>query len=335
MRAGVPAGGQFAPTHRHEATGVTLSDGPDPGGGIPATVVLAEATTWGRRYARRYGADPEEVAGATAVAFYEQRARRRAAAKPAIDDHAYLNTLARGIALQAIGADRNYVRQAWRRYRARCDEVMQELGRELTSSEEDEIAAAIVATQEPRRRAPVGFHRTRRVVSLEAPTSGHDHDGDVASIAESLAAVGDTEASVLGRGDTLGPVAERAEQLAQDGDHAAARRLAWDALAELSGAPSVQPGSVTERNAAACRRLVRGVGGAGMIAAAYERGLAEPRATEALFAPFGDLDDEGRDGIVATLSAHRHLADDLWDMALRAATTERATRRPSRGENGA
>jgi hypothetical protein len=324
VRAGVPAGGQFAPSRRPEATGIELSEDPGPAGqGLPATAVLAEATRWGTAYARRYGAEAPEVIGEVAVVFYEQRARRRVAGKAMLSDAAYLNSLARSIALQAVGADRSYVRQAWRTYQARCDEAMQALGRELRSAEEDEIAASVIAAQPPRRRAPADFHRPRRPVSLETAAIGHGHGETGRSIAASLAGAGDTEEAALGHDTPLGPIAETAEQLAQHGDHAAARRLAWDALAELAGAPPAKVASVTERQAAAARRAVRRAGGAGVLGEAYARGLAGPEQAEALFAPFGAISGAERDAVAGVLTARRHLADELWDLALRAATSKR------------
>ncbi|MDA8317664.1 MAG: hypothetical protein M0010_21245 [Actinomycetota bacterium] len=315
----MPTGGQFAPASRPEATGIQLSEDR----ALSDEAVLAEATRWGQRYARRYGVEVAEVIGEAAVRFYEQRARRASTTAPAVNEAGYLNTLARSIALEAIGADRSYVRQAWRRYQTRCDERMQELGRELSSAEEDELAASIVAAQEPRRRAPADFHRTRRVRSIDAPVHRPGSHDDPRSLDETLAGADDTEQLATAEVHRLGAVGEAAEWLATSGDHAGARRLAWDALAELAGAPSVKASSVTERRAASARRAVRGAGGAGAVAAAYTRGLAEPEQADALFAPYGPISDEQRDAVADVLASRRHLADELWDMALRAATIQR------------
>lgn len=315
MRAGVPAGGQFAPIGRPEADGIELVDDPAPGNtALDGEAVLAEATRWGTRYARRYGADAAEVIGEVAVRFYERRARTGSAA-PVRNDVGYLRTLARSIAIQAVGAERSYVRQAWRAYQARCDEAMQRLGHGLTSAQEDEIAASVIAAQEPRRRAPAGFHRRRQAVSLDA--AAHR------PVATSLAGPDATEALATGRDRALGPLGEMAERLAAAGDHAGARRLAWDAFAELVGAPAVEASCVTEREAAAARKAVADAGGAGALAEAHARGRTTPAQVSALFAPFGELDDDERDAVVAALGARRQLADELWDLALRAATKRR------------
>ena len=319
----MPTGGQFAPTHRPEATGVHLTEDPGPAqDGVAASTVLAEATAWGKRYAHRYGVEEAEVIGATALAFYEQRARRAAAGKVPIKEGAYLNTLARNIALQAIGADRSYVRQAFRSYQQRCAESVQELGRELSQHEEDDIAAAIIAAQEPRRRAPADFHRRTRTVSLDTPnTSRPSQHGP--TIAESLFGSDELAERTDEPERHLGELGERAAQLVEMGNRAAAKRFAWDALAELSGAPRVQPSAVTERHAARARQVINEAGGALAVARSYDRGLAEPPATTALFAPFGAIDDDGRDAVVATIRARPHLANELWDLALRSATVQR------------
>ena len=311
----MPAGGQFAPTGRPEAVGIELVDDPGPGGtALDGEAVLAEATRWGTRYARRYGADAAEVIGEVAVRFYERRART-ASGSPVRNDVAYLRTLARSIAIQAVGAERSYVRQAWRAYQGRCDEAMQRLGHGLSRAEEDEIAASVIAAQEPRRRAPAGFHRRRQEVSLDA--AAHR------PAATSLVGPDDTEALATDQGRTLGPLGEMAEQLGAAGDHAGARRLAWDAFAELVGAPAVEASSVTEREAAAARKEAADAGGACALAEDHARGLATPAQVSALFAPFGELADDERDAVVAALRAQRRLADELWDLALRAATKKR------------
>lgn len=331
MRAGVPSGGQFAPTSRPEATGIDLRDDTAPEdsreteGGLEggAEAVLAEAKKWGTRYARRYGVDAEDVIGEAAARFYEQRARRASTGTPLLNEAGYLNTLARSIALEAIGADHSYVRQAWRRYRSRCDEAMQELGRELRSDEEDAIASSIVATQEPRRRAPKDFHRTRRTVSLDAPAHGAASGEGPTPLSDQLVGEPDAAQEAHERQRELGPIGDTVHQLAASGDHAGARRQAWDAIAELAHAPAVLRSSVTERRAASARRAVRGAGGAGAVAQAYARGLAEPEQADALFAPFGPISDAQRDAVVAVLTTRRRLADELWDTAIRAATTQR------------
>ena len=49
----------------------------------------------------------------------------------------------------------------------------------------------------------------------------------------------------------------------------------------------------------------------------------EDEGTIALFAPFGDVDEDGRDAVCAMLSARPGLADELWGAALSAATRRR------------
>ena len=299
VRRGVPAGGQFAPTPRREATGVELTEDPS------AEAVLAHARHWGTLFARRYGVDVTEVVGEAAVRFYERRASLGARVQR--NDAAYVRTLTRNIAIQALGADRSYVRQAWRSYQARCDAAMQRLGRELTSVEEDEIAASVIAAQEPRRRAPGDFHRKRQISSLDAtPERAFDRAAPASSAAGELGALG-----------------AKVEQLAASGDRVEVRHLAWDALAELSGAPRVEEGSVTERDAAASRRIVAAAGGAAALAGSHVAGTASPEHAAALFAPFGHLDDDAKAQVADVLCRHRRMADQLWDLALRAATKKR------------
>lgn len=324
----MPTGGRFTAVNRPAASGLGLAD-PDEPDVLGDRDVLAEAEKWGRCYARRFGLDSADVTSEALARFYAQRAKLVAKARSGLvlNERAYLNSLARNVALEMCGFDRNCTRQAHRRYEALCDLRMQETGTRLTAAEEDEIAAQVIAAQPPKRRAPVGFHRKTRVVSLadEATSNaaetkrleGHSVDGWPAEdgVEEATEAAAAAEATVA-----------LVESLVENGDRARARRLAWDALADLEGVSTrVASSSVTEGRAAAVRRVVRASGGMAVLARRYERGLVETsEQVDAIFAPYGELDDEQRDEVVALLCSHARLADDIWDSALRAATVQRS-----------
>jgi hypothetical protein len=328
----VPTGGRFTAVNRPAASGLGLAD-PDEPNVLGDRDVLAEAEKWGRCYARRFGLDSADVTSEALARFYAQRAKLVATVRSGLvlNERAYLNSLARNVALEMCGFDRNCTRQAYRRYEALCDLRVQETGARLTASEEDEIAAQVIAAQPPKRRAPVGFHRKTHVVSLaDEATSNAVEVKRLGGPSDGRSLVEDVLDDIVEGSAEVETAAEATvalvESLVESGERSRARRLAWDALADLERVSvRVAPSSVTESRAAAVRRVVRAGGGMAVLARHYARGLVETsEQVDAIFAPYGELNDEERDEVVALLCSHARLADDIWDSALRAATVQRS-----------
>lgn len=96
-------------------------------------------------------------------------------------------------------------------------------------------------------------------------------------------------------------------------------RSAFIAIAERRGrCPVPAAGTLTESQAQVLRNRVRDRGGVGVLLGAWQRG---EDGTEDLFAPFGDLDDYGRDAVAGLLADHPAYADDLWRSAVSAASS--------------
>lgn len=330
VRAGVPTGGQFAPTSRPEPTFTIDGDGiddtvdgaaaawiedlssadpeayeaPDAFDDLPAEAVVEQARTSGSYWGRHYGVDPDEVTSNTVEAFTKV-VRRRGQAVEMGNHEAYLHSVARSFAASSIaGAERGEDRKAWAEYRQRVDE----LGHSPTEDEKDAIAEEVRLAQPARRRARTGFHRRSRAVSLDGPNSyaGFEGvtDGGIAEVDDRLSP---------GRGDC--PDLERPDT---HQGRVELRRNAWKLYAP--DAPQAVAGTLTPAQATRTRKLVARNGGVLAAAAAWRSGDIDASTAQALFCPFGELDEAARDEVVGRLAAHPGYAADLWNAVVMAAT---------------
>lgn len=329
VSAGVPTGGQFAPS-AHPEPGFTLDDyeeveeasawvadlaaadpeayeAPDAFEHLSADAVIEQARVSGSYWGRRYGVDPDEVTASTVTAF--TGAMRRRSRPSELGNHeAYLHSVARSFAASSIaGAERGEDRRAWTEYRRRIDG----LGHSPTEDEQDAIAEEVRMSQPARRRASVGFHRRSRAVSLDGP-------GSYAGIE------GVTDGGISEVEDRLSPGARQWPELERPTTHRGRvelRRSAWSLYAP--DAPQAAPGTLTPAQATRNRKQVARTGGVMAAAAAWRSGDIDAPTAEAFFSPFGDLDEAGRDEVVDRLVAHPTYATDLWSSAVMAATDRR------------
>jgi len=118
---------------------------------------------------------------------------------------------------------------------------------------------------------------------------------------------------------THGAIAER--MLAGPGPRArqSARGLAWDAVADLTGAPIVVPEILDPPAARRAARLVDEAGGATAVARRWPDDAHGP-AAGALFTPFGQLDEDERAAVIRTIRRSGGHGDQVWAAALGAAT---------------
>jgi len=261
--------------------------------------------------ARRYGVDAEDLRQDTLLAYVAtvKKSGENAITNP----NGYIEAVARKQAVSSMmGTQRTEVRQALAAFHARVAAEAQLCGRDLTNEERDHIAEAVRMGQKPGRRAPEGFHIPVRQVSLDAE--------GVLEIPDET-----TPASTSGFDETS--IAAKTERLLAEGKPVAARRLAWDAVAERSGAPLVAASTVSEKEAAKARRLVGEAGGVVAIADATPPGRATTPQARAVLAPFGDLDQLGEDRVFDLLTSYPAVADRLWDVALGQATISRPNKR--------
>lgn len=339
VAAGVPTGGQFAASQRAESD-LTLEDLTDAYLGevdstpeeideVRRTIDLAydSARHWesrkGVRERSRGVIDVDDMAQEAALSILEREANGHVIK----DKKGYMHTYAWGIAQQAGNHGvRQEDRKALKMFRTECSEREATLGRSLTRSEEDQIADDIRANWHDQRRKPtVNFRRFQgqMEVSMDAQ--------------ESTDAVGYLlPNSVLGRpGEETTEVApgsytDRALAAVEghEGDLRDARRMLWNALAEMSDndVPMVRAGTMSQRKVTAARAtLAQHPGGVLGAARDWENGQSNA-ATEALLAPWGERSVDERQSVIDQMRRHPERAEDLWDSALKLANNRNADR---------
>ena len=323
MPAGVPTGGRFAAS-RHADPGTDLL------GAGSERELFGRFNASARHWGNRLGVDVEDLLQDTAVEFYATLARRRtagdsrpglngrevtvrsAAGSGMVNPGGWIHRIAYNIAARRVaGTDRSADLAALREFRARRDEVENRWGRGLSQVEADRLADEIRLARPPRRRPAPGFHRLVRTVSTDVM----EQDWDVPAEPDPVDG-GEFAAH------TAGAVAE--SLLAGEGrsGRAAAQGLAWDVVAEVTGAPVVVPGVLDPAVARRAARRVQDAGGASVVARAVRGGVSEEDvdAVEALCVPFGRLDEEERAAVVRTVRRSGGYGDQVWSAALRAAT---------------
>lgn len=323
MPAGVPTGGRFAAS-RHADPGTDLL------GAGSERELFGRFSASARHWGNRLGVDVEDLLQDTAVEFYATLARRRTAGDPRpglngrevtvrsaagsgmVNPGGWIHRIAYNIAARRVaGTDRSADLAALREFRVRRDEVENRWGRGLSQVEADRLADEIRLARPPRRRPAPGFHRRVRTVSTDVM----EQDWDVPAEPDPVDG-GEFAAH------TAGAVAE--SLLAGEGrsGRAAAQGLAWDVVAEVTGAPVVVPGVLDPAVARRAARRVQDAGGASVVARAVRDGVSEEDvdAVEALCVPFGRLDEEERAAVVRTVRRSGGYGDQVWSAALRAAT---------------
>jgi hypothetical protein len=337
---GVPRGGQFSATSRPEAD-VDLLDRPASVAQdeIGPEELFTQASASGRYWGGRFGVDAEDITQETLLAYLVSRSNKTNAhavsngAAAANGEHGdgetlggvtnvggYLHTTARSIALKRMtGLERSEDRAAYKRYASARADVEQELHRPLTKTEEDALAEKIRSEMPSRRRAGAGFHRQPQVISTDVL----EHPDWII-----YRAVGGGEPNVANKAEfaaaSAGEVASRLIDSGGRSNFVAARRLAWDAVADAVHAPAVAQSTISERSATATRKYMSAQGGAGEVARRWANGEATAEEEKALFAPFGGgLSMSEQIGVVRTLRANPAYADDLWGAAMFAATNVR------------
>lgn len=319
--AGTPTGGRFAPTSRSESTVSLLEES------IDAEAVLAQAQASGRFFAKKFGVDADDITSETLLAFYTAAANR--AGQPSLaNPNGYLHSTAASMAVKAVsGAKRSEVRQALSVWESEVRSTEQRLGRRLGEEERHAIAEKVRMAQPARRRAPEGFERTPTIVSIDEDRQYARSSGGRHNLIDRMA---DSDANSSPAGFRPGSVGDRAEDALAEGGFEAtmrARRMAWNALAEASGAPNVVEDSVTERHAKDFRRIIESAGGPMAVAERWEAGQASVEETRALFGAFGPLSDRERSQVVGVMRRSGAYAPDLWDSTIGAATVRRGVRR--------
>lgn len=316
VRAGIPAGGQWAPSRHDSEDDVDLN-------GELVRMVQAAA----RREASRYSLDKDDLAGEVLLKV------TRTGTDGVRNLNAYVSVATHRLALSTLYAKRtgrSFYGSEWRayrEYREQCSSLEQELHRYLTDEEKDRIADGIRARSEG--WLSKGFHRHETVITVPLSEEGSD-DGP------SLTVQTEDDFDYSSRRTFApGSLADRTLRLAMGYSgpkHNLARfRMAeldvWDALASEAGAPLAMRAEIDRRQASLARKTIAGAGGALAAASSYLKGEIDEEVEEALFLPFGQLSRHDKSAVVALLKKHSNYADEIWGSAVGAATGRNSQQR--------
>jgi hypothetical protein len=220
-----------------------------------------------------------------------------------------VRVIAKRAVIRALDKGRGRENAAYRRFAIARFEQENRLGRSLSPLETEEMAEKIRQEIAPSQRPGAGYHHRITTVSLNdyrATDSGENVD---ASLLDYRAFENDQNARVVTDDFAEGSAGDRmwARIEAEGSDRS--RVYAWEAIAESTGAPGVERGSLAKRAATKARNEVREEGGALACAQAF---LDEGRVVPGFFAPFGDITDDDRYRVSNAIEKFPDYANDLW-----------------------
>ncbi|OCI32811.1 hypothetical protein [Oerskovia enterophila] len=319
--------GKFSEKPVDEATGGLTALTPDDGGDHPLSghELLDEARSAVNRVRRGRNQsmhvrdlDDDMVSDVVEVCL-----RRQARGQKTHAGYVYV------VARNLLSRDRNMhssQARALRMLSGQVAEAEQAQGHEASRAQVVAFAEKILAEWPADQRKPsTDFYRIAKVVSLDAQVESGTAMVDM--IEDRAGAyrpthlddgTGEEPTNDAGVYDLL----DRHERAVGKAEHMAIKRDAWDAMADLTGAPKVT-GSLTKHHVTAARTIiVRHPDGpdAGIKAAmsTWDSG-EQDQYTDALFTPFGTKDIDERQAIVDQLRTAGPHAADLWSGALAAA----------------
>ena len=340
VESGVPAGGQF--DHQKKTPGTTVLDAHPEAGESEAPKKSVEDMT---EMLGKYATGEALVALASKSAAYWQRHynQRGKSTTVGVDDIAQetilrvLQAVDKGIEFTSfqqmvsstaanvtVRATENVFRaedrKAYRIFDAERTAREHKLKRSLTQVEEDEIAQDVLDNWEKPRHRPSKDFRTARTSDISIYGAPENEGADIAS---TLVAPEDN-GTYIEPGSFMDK-AHTALETKGAAHKAEARRLAWNAFAESVDVPLARAGSLSQRQVTKHRSLIANykkddafADNTDILAACEDwANGTDNEATEALFAPFGDLDNDGQEKIVSMLErfgAERALT--MWQGAL-------------------
>lgn len=317
---GVPAGGQFAATAHAEPTvslaAARLEEFTSPEGFME--VAYSSAKHWSRRYgvdAKSIVNDEDDIAQETMVRTLEALHR----GNKITDFKQMVTSTGANVAVRATETVfRAEDRRAYREYEAKRVKAVELLKRELTPKECDALEQQVLDEWHDPRHKPSKDFRIARTFdrSLDAP---HGVDGGVEST------LGATLVNPSNSGHYIKPDSymDRAHTAMEEtgaAHKAEMKRLAWNALTENTNIPMSKPGTLSQRKVTHLRGVMENHDG-NVMAACKDWAIGnDNEATEALFAPFGDIDFEEQERVVDALERFEAKgegrAETMWQSAM-------------------
>ncbi len=338
VEQGVPNGGQFATTGRHDAgtdvldadAGSVIDDSarsdstPMPDVATLAAT-LADVQRWSRRSANHWGirrrVSVEDLQQEVMLQFLQTLASKRKADggslsgrnAAAILNPAYVHATARRVAANMASEGRSSVEQAAMRiFRGRRENFSTENAREMTGKERDSLAAEVRESFPAGERPAAGFHlqHTNLSLDLAGPESGAPSEGGLG--VQRVAELSHARAAVSVNNDEFadGSTGDRAMAAAETGGkagQAAMEDLAWNSIAERMGAPVAAQGTLAnDREVAKTRQDIKVL--TGSLPAPATR---EATVLDAVHAwENGDLGDDDMEPVFRAFGGDKLSADE-------------------------
>lgn len=220
--------------------------------------------------------------------------------------------------------ERSEVRSGQARLARRIAQAQQEKGRELSGRETDHLAAEVRAGFWANNRPPEGFHISRK--TRHVPIDAQDNPGNMLSVPADESALDEErrdpfpeaiDRSRMDAAEMLYFVQNRDESPVAIHSRNTGSTI-YNTIAQSMRVPPAAPDSITHRQAMNAGRTVRaherGVQG---VCTDYLDGVRDEH-TDALFVPFGDIDEERREAFATRFETNAY-AEEMWGSALKCA----------------
>lgn len=203
--------------------------------------------------------------------------------------------------------------------------VEEDLGRQLTQRERNELAEEVRLSYPAGRRPAVGYQNQQKQFSLDY-TYGPDGEMPLSEVIADERKPADYTTSMSAAGQAIDDLENEESSYSR----ADARKSAWNLIAAKTEAPKVAVNSVKDDRA--FRKVVDELGGPVETARQWREGEADDTVEAALFAPFGDLTSKEMDKVSEVLITYPDFGSKLWDGAMKSATDFAARRHIMRAE---
>ena len=251
------------------------------------------------------GYDREDVAAETALRAWQELEKDRSHKAEITNPLGYISrTAASVVSSAANGHERAEDVRARKMFRQMSGDAEQEVGRSLTPAERASLQRKIVDEWQDNRHKPTAGCFTlgpAKFVDIE----------DIANLSDDQ----------VQRHQNGGHLDGTGEDDMSTKDRRVLKREGWNTLAELSNLPIVANGSLTWRRTKAIRSAME-ANESGVLGAAvsWNRGDRGPE-TDALFGPFGDLEEADKNDVARAFVRYGSYAHELWNSAVSTAGT--------------
>ena len=262
-------------------------------------------------YAARRGQwnDRDDIVGDTILDILGQQKRGTAH----INDAAFKQYSTRAVSSRYMDPEVHHrTLKARGMFKAKTEEFMQENGRVMTRKERQELADSIRMSFPAGQRPVPGFETKTYTTSLDLQVGedGNTTLGDLIAAEETGSGYATATSAAAAANDALED--EKSSYKAAD-----ARKNIWNLLAEEG--PHVAVKSLDDDRE--LRSRVGAFGGPAAAALAWQQGetAEDDPVNDALFAPFGQLNEKQREQVTDVLVRNSAFAEKIWDSAMTAA----------------